>query len=193
MDKERLHLSGENRKPFFPRQEHWTSSVIPLWCCVLGLGKKNPDVMNIVSRWSIRLPTFSLRSVSYSFTCVSVTVNPRVYRTDRGSSLIRAWSLWFAGPEREAAWRYNTVSSALKWVHSAVAHQRSCFIVDSEQLWERDSVRQVVKWKFKSPNPLKNAHSHGCLCFCMCRVWNQKPVFTFICWRGECLCAHLCT
>lgn len=51
----------------------------------------------------------------------------RLFCTDRGSSLIRAWPLWLAVPEREAAWRYNTrpsrctKTSIISWSPQEVA------------------------------------------------------------------------
>lgn len=141
---------------------HYSSIELHQSFRISGFWQRKPDIMNISSRWSIRLPTFFLSEVWHIPSpasgsqwirrrCAAVR---RVYRTDRSSSLIRAWPLWLAGPEREAAWRYNTVSSELELVHSAVAHQRSCFIVVSEQLWEgiqRGRGSLPCEWKFKVP------------------------------------------
>lgn len=130
------------RKPFFPPKttiELHRYRLIPVRGC--GSGKGIRGVTNAGAWWSVHLPTFYVSDVCHIFLHqrpgVSVTMNvpplrcadaeARLFCADRGSSLIRAWPLWLAVQQREAAWRYNTrpsrctKTSIISWSPQEVA------------------------------------------------------------------------
>lgn len=114
-----LHLSGE-KETIFPRRQHWTSSVIPACWCISGFffGKGSQYPVWWTSQPWIRLPTFiseAFHIPSPACRCQRIcrrgaaAVPAAVRRVCTERQLTGSWPLWFAGPEREAAWVYSTL------------------------------------------------------------------------------------